>query len=504
MKFFDDVEFVVDELIWGHRLYDEQLPHLIFLEFLGILAANRDQPLIENGQSVTYKPQRQMKLRGVLFNNPYIEMIAASKNKSDEAKWQEWLIKYTEGAATEDDMSYLRAVFSSFDDFSRVVELLRSSAFEVNSNKRWSSKFVFPFGPDALYEDLRVDSKGASNDRRFFGRTGEILYLMLCRAKGKEELNQLLVDRLLDAQMPLNRLVKAIQGETQYAAQAKEIGYLPLISHPRFDQLCLDWIHILKLDIPAYDAIQYLIASTGLNMLLYFLERSKEILFDDQPLRLLCEIVSKDRTKIRAISSDDYQHNQNLSQRAIAAKIESIKHTPEWLSIAVSEYPEVEYVKLMKTMFRWPSSDEEGQSWTPEKLIQQLTEKALSRHAQHVAKVHASWSKAIGLSSRRLSRRTRYAPNDHFLKALVIMIVDQRMPFDEFLAEVYRRYGIAIGEAQGRELIENNQVDQEALSRNSEYLATRLSSLGLVRQLSDGCAFVENPFSVQGDFFANK
>ena len=186
------------------------------------------------------------------------------------------------------------------------------------------------------------------------------------------------------------------------------------------------------------------------------------------------------------------------------AKIESIKHTPEWLSIAVSEYPEVEYVKLMKTMFRWPSSDEEGQSWTPEKLIQQLTEKALSRHAQHVAKVHASWSKAIGLSSRRLSRRTRYAPNDHFLKALVIMIVDQRMPFDEFLAEVYRRYGIAIGEAQGRELIENNQVDQEALSRNSEYLATRLSSLGLVRQLSDGCAFVENPFSVQGDFFANK
>ena len=101
MKFFDDVEFVVDELIWGHRLYDEQLPHLIFLEFLGILAANRDQPLIENGQSVTYKPQRQMKLRGVLFNNPYIEMIAASKNKSDEAKWQEWLIKYTEGAVSE-------------------------------------------------------------------------------------------------------------------------------------------------------------------------------------------------------------------------------------------------------------------------------------------------------------------------------------------------------------------------------------------------------------------
>jgi hypothetical protein len=28
------VDFAVDEHIWGHRLYDEQLPHLAVLEFL--------------------------------------------------------------------------------------------------------------------------------------------------------------------------------------------------------------------------------------------------------------------------------------------------------------------------------------------------------------------------------------------------------------------------------------------------------------------------------------
>lgn len=63
-------------------------------------------------------------------------------------------------------MTYLKEIFNSFDDFSRVIELLRSSSFEINSNKRWSSKFVFPFGPDALYEDLRID-KSETNDRRF-------------------------------------------------------------------------------------------------------------------------------------------------------------------------------------------------------------------------------------------------------------------------------------------------------------------------------------------------
>lgn len=31
------VDFCVDENIWGHRLYDEQLPHLTVLEFWGYL-----------------------------------------------------------------------------------------------------------------------------------------------------------------------------------------------------------------------------------------------------------------------------------------------------------------------------------------------------------------------------------------------------------------------------------------------------------------------------------
>lgn len=63
-------------------------------------------------------------------------------------------------------MAYLRQAFSSFDDFAKSIELLRSSSFESRSNKRWSSKFVFQWPPvdgdddeDAFCQGLREAAK---------------------------------------------------------------------------------------------------------------------------------------------------------------------------------------------------------------------------------------------------------------------------------------------------------------------------------------------------------
>src|SRR3990167_8385543 len=150
------VDFCVDENIWGHRLYDEQLPHLTVLEFLGVLGSTLDKPLRPHeglGGAVQFRPQRQMRLRGLLFNNPYVESITESK-LPDEEKWRQWIDKFDQGKTGNGDtaghIASLRQSFTSFDDFAKAIELLRSSAFEARSNKRWSSKFVFPFGPDAL------------------------------------------------------------------------------------------------------------------------------------------------------------------------------------------------------------------------------------------------------------------------------------------------------------------------------------------------------------------
>ena len=150
----------------SHRLYDEQLPHLTVLEFLGALGSNLENPLRPHkglDGAFRFQPQRQVRLRGLLFNNPYVNSISESK-LADEEKWRLWFERFSQGATGNvdgvNDIAYLRQAFASFDDFAKAVELLRSSSFESRSNKRWSSKFVFPFGPDALYEDLEIDAKG--------------------------------------------------------------------------------------------------------------------------------------------------------------------------------------------------------------------------------------------------------------------------------------------------------------------------------------------------------
>ncbi|ABM39857.1 hypothetical protein [Polaromonas naphthalenivorans] len=499
-----DVDFAVDEHIWGHRLYDEQLPHMAVLEFLGILASNRISPLRPpSAGEVTYRPQRQIRLRSLLFNNPYIETIRA-REVSDEDKWRQWTERFTEDCAKLEngDMSYLRNVFNTFDDFAKAVELLRSSSFEARSNKRWSSKFVFPFGPDALYEDLRIGADGAaSNDRRFFARTGELLYLMLTRAENGAKLGDLLVERLFDRKAPMNRLVRALQGETQTSGSDKTVGYLPHATHPRFDRLCDDWLAILSRDMPVYDALEHLMASAGLNLLLYFLECGKAQAGDVDPVELICEIVSRERTKVRALSGESYQFNQGLSLRAIRASVESVRLTDEWTKASESDEPNAQSAALMRSWFQWPPENGSDGSvtgdTTGDMLIKSLVDMAESRHEQHFGKIHAAWSRAVGLSSRRLSRRTRYAPNDKLLKTLVISMVDDRMQFDEFLSEIRNRYGMIIGDAEGGRLMKEKLVDQEALSDNRENLEARLVGLGLVRRLSDSCSFVENPFTFE-------
>lgn len=500
----ENVDFAVDEHIWGHRLYDEQLPHLTILEFLNVLLSNTASPL-KNEQDgvVEYRPQRQIRLRSLLFNNPYIEAVRARPIPDDD-KWAEWgdLFSVDATGHEDSDMGYLRRVFLSFDDFARTLELLRSSAFEGQSNKRWSSKFVFPFGPDALYEDLRFESGSMSNDRRFFARTGELLYLMLSRSSRGEELGRLLVDRLFANTSPMNRLVRALQGEPQLAEAPRKIGYLPYLTDTRFDRLCDDWLAILSRDMPIYDALEHLILITGLNLLLYFLECGKRTVGDTNPVEIVCEIVSRERTKVKALSGESYQRNEAISLLAVRASVEAVRATPEWEAALASEDSPEDCAAVLREFFQWPpvegskDTNETGKSGS--ELIGALIEKVELRHQQHFGKIHSAWSKSIGLSSRRLSRRTRYAPNDRLLKTLVVTIVENRMQFDEFLHEIHQRYGLVIGDAEGARLVRDKHVDQEALTDNRGYMERRLLGLGLLRRLSDSCSFVENPFTPEG------
>jgi hypothetical protein len=286
-----------------------------------------------------------------------------------------------------------------------------------------------------------------------------------------------------------------LQGDVQLAHQNRAGSYLPCASHPTFDRLAEDWIAILDLRIPVYDALPHIVTMTGLHLIRYQLQRAAEALDKSEPITLVCEIVSPKRSVVRDLSANSFQGNSALPQQALERFIRRIVETPEWQAARASDEPGPNSAELLASFFEWPNLDDPDEvQGGPDELLEELVRRALVRHKQHVGKVHATWARLIGLSSRRSSRRVRYAPTDRFLKTLVVCGVSRRLEFKDFLALLHDRYGLVIGDHQARSYIDAGTADQEDFSDNARRLEERLASLGLLKRLSDSCAYVENPF----------
>ena len=129
----------------------------------------------------------------------------------------------------------------------------------------------------------------------------------------------------------------------------------------------------------------------------------------------------------------------------------------------------------------------------PKELLAELRRAALQRHRRHVGNVHRSYGGGVGLVSRRGTNRLRYAPTDGLLKALVLANVPTRMEYGQFLSRLVERYGFVFGEREAQRVLTSEEIDKRAFQANSERLESRLRTLGMLRRLSDACAYVENP-----------
>ncbi|MGE6658558.1 hypothetical protein [Bacillus altitudinis] len=511
-SFYRKLDFWVDEAIWGHRLYDEQTPWLCFMEFLGVLSAEyqKGTAFVEKTfNSLSYSPNSRIYLRNLLFNNPYIELVYRDyeNHKDDKKAWNDWIQEATKkfaGLESLPDFGYLKGNFFNFEDFYEAIKFFQSNTIEGENNKRWSSQFIFPYGRECLYEDLRINGDSVQRDRRFFGRTGELLYLMLSRSQRGQQLLPFFETSILKSSSVFNRLAKKLQPDAgnENSVKEKEINgtYLPYENLDDFQNLADDWLNIFSFKIPFYDTLPHLVNITGLHMILYFLNRSKEVLNQNEKAEFILEIMAPKKTIIRDLSSDSYINNNNLSRQAIEEHILTIKETNDWKEISNSIDPIFAAQKLLQKKFFWPSNDEDLTLYnSQDALLKELVKKAIRRHKQHVNNFHRVWGKEIGFSSSRNSRRIRYAPTDNFFKSLVLTNVSERMEYQEFLAKLYWKYGFIIGDKQAIDVTARGQADLEAFSENALRLEQRLSSMGLLRRLSDACAYVENPFARDGD-----
>lgn len=504
-----DSDMWVDEAIWGHRLYDEQTPWLCLMEFLNVVHSEMlvGRGLVEESPNkLAYSPESRLYLRNILFNNPHIDVISKqykNDNNMQWSKWEEEMINNMAGVSNP-DLSYLRKRFATFDDFVTIVDFLRRSTIEGENNKRWSSQFVFPYGPDCLYEDLNVKDNSITNDRRFFARTGELLYIMLSRSQSNSEILNHLSGKILNRNNKFNNLVTLLQPPSNAVHESSIVrsgAYLPYQNLPDYEALAEDWLNIFNCKLANFDFLPHLVNLTGLHMILYFLRRAMGIVGIEPKPIFVIEIVSPKKNAIRELSSDSWNDNNSLSKRAIEHYIRQVTEIQDWKNAVESE-DSSEIKSILKTAFAWPKDSKDhdiDDLHDPQDILDHLVDAAISRHFQHVNKFHSVWGREIGLSSRRGSRRVRYAPHDSLIKSLVLCVVPERMEFQEFLQKLYEKYGFVIGDRQAGEYITTGRADQADFDENAKRLEQRLASMGLLNRLSDACAYVENPFATRGN-----
>jgi hypothetical protein len=489
----------VDEGIWGHRLYDEQSPWMVFLEFLNVFqhesSEGRAFNEVNGPNTLKYRTAHRLYLRNVLFNNPQLVNIRLTY-PTETTRWNEW-IRQMRSAQTEiahPDFNYLKEHFHSFDDFCEVVSLVRSTSLEVNSNKRWTSKFVFPYGKNCLYEDL--DSNGRTNDRRFFGRTGELLYLMLSRSHEKQALREALTTRLASTDRTWNTIISKLQPPDDDALNGwRANAFLPYAQHYCFDDLASDWLSVLNLHVPGFDLFPHLVNLCGLHLLKYQLTVSRQVLGYDKPLSMICEVVAPKKTLVREISGDLYQENNALPGLAVERFISKVEESPEWQRALQGNGAFIKCKAILEDKVGW--KEEYDGPTEPAELLAALRQAAMKRHRQHVANIHRNYGRDAGLVSKRGTVKLRYAPTDSLLKTLLFANVDRRIELNQFLDKLYVKYGIVFGDREAEQVLAGDEFDKKAFQANSRRLEQRLSSLGLLRRLSDGCAYVLNPYSVE-------
>lgn len=245
---------------------------------------------------------------------------------------------------------YVKTKFHSFDDFSALVSIIQTTSLEVDTNKRWTSKFAFPYGPACLYEDLNKDAK--TNDRNFFGRTGELLYLMLSRSEKKEELKKNLLPLINGTRSPWNAIVECLQPK-EIAQSGSPLGksYLPYPLHHSYNQIAEDWLSILNLNMPGYDAMPHLINLIGIHLIKYQLTVARDVAGVDGKYFMICEIVAPKKSLIRELAVDTYQSNNLLTIQALDKYLIGIENSSEWLLAKGSSSPFTQCRNVLEKSF---------------------------------------------------------------------------------------------------------------------------------------------------------
>lgn len=507
----------VDEAIWGHRIrFTSSIGNFQFLEFLSVVESLfRQDPAIlfsqDDGKTPNYEPRRSILLRNIIFNNASLNRLENS-SLPDEEKWNEWVEGFRASFQPADkfpDFTYLRQRFSKFDNFKDHVRLLQRLSLNPNTSIRWTSRFIFPIGMDAMFTDLGKDlTREAVN----FMRNGEIIYLMLSRSSAAAEL-QTGFTKLLEASKEKNMLLERLLPEDELKnpdiakAGARNVpAFLPYLKHPAYDRLAEDVLALLALELPDQDCFEFLIPLFSFHLVLFYLETARACTCKEGLGAIVCEIVAPRPDQVRQASLVSFADNESEGVMAVEALLNEFFGRDEIMRIRNAAISPIDKVREMAQLFNgipsrswrfcWNLDENSTPGNSPDEFFREFLNDAKLEFKDKSGEIHRGLGKECGLVSRRGTRSLRYAPTDDFLKMLVVTRVRGRIELNQFLAELFARYRIVIGhkEALRSSEIQDSHKSENPFRKNTDRLIRRMESMGLARRMSDGCTYVENPF----------
>jgi hypothetical protein len=434
-----------------------------------------------------------------------MEEILRSSQGSDEEAWSVWLQVMKETASVGEklsaDFSYLRSRFDTFAELVSVVRLLRRIIVDPGSERGWTTQFVYPIGPAALYEAILEKAKGDGFERtrRVFTRTGEMAYLMLSRAA--EPLRTKIRERLSPSFNPntsRNHLImRLISLPEPDRGDEKGWTYLPYKTHPAYDRMAEDVAAILSLSLPDQDAFQYLQPLLGLHLYLYGIETAYAWLGHQGLPPLICEILAPKSDLVRRAAVASYLHNDGIGELAVSKFIDiTVFSDPELNKIledgaldgiAKSDYLADHLVKTVSLKKRPDTSN------PPHKIREWFYGFARGLYRGGTADGLTGLGTGCGLVSKRGTKRYRYAPTDELLRALVLANVTAPIEESAFLRLLHRRYRICIGPTEAKSEASSQHFDETDFKKNKDRFGQHLVGMGLAQRKSDACTYVINP-----------
>jgi len=472
------------EHIWGHRFRTDQTPMILLFELMCIIENQyqaKKSGKIKNifspeNETLYFNHRRNFKLRILLYQNEILETLFRS-SMTDAEKWTKQFdflrsLGNDNFDFTDNDIDHIEKNFTSFENFYNVIKILSSITFDPLSNKRWTSKFVFPISREYIWCDY--DNVKGSEDRRFFSRGGELLYLMMCRSSSEPliELERLFIDWLDDEGDSYSRLAKSlVQTEERHPIdKPKNLGHLPYQNMSCFETLSEDIIRTLKLPLEKLDKVKILSDMIGFHTGNYILtigemySRSMDNI-SERPPHYIAEVLAKSTNSIRKTSIQSISTQRNRLKRTLGNRI------PDLFELCCDEVEDdIERNKILK----------------------EETEDAQKYLTDHIVGYPHVCFRAIGFVSRKNTRSYRYVITEDFLHSLVISILgaEKRIEFKKFIRELRDRYNIFIDQSPEN----NNDILQSDLNRNVKNMATLLYQMGMLRHLSDACSYVVNPY----------